>query len=187
MISKIRKPDVEEVSAFDDIHSGAQFRQAEDPYAGKSFAEVLRMKREKIEQQLKTNVPAAEPAPAENQAEPVPAATGKDETLEARKARLQAQRAALLAKRKQEREKELNDYNQNASGASLDAARNSFYAQMIKMDQAIPKQKWQPPSAPAQAEPKPAAAGQAQAQAASQKPPARSGFNLDDIDGVDIL
>ena len=49
MISKIRKPDVEEVSAFDDIHSGAQFRQAEDPYAGKSFAEVLRMKREKIE------------------------------------------------------------------------------------------------------------------------------------------
>ena len=66
MISKIRKPDVEEVSAFDDIHSGAQFRQAEDPYAGKSFAEVLRMKREKIEQQLKANVPAAEPAPAEN-------------------------------------------------------------------------------------------------------------------------
>ena len=159
MISKIKKPNVEEVSAFDDIHSGAQFRQAEDPYAGKSFAEVLRMKREKLEQQLKENVPApSEPtaAAAESQAaepKPVPAATGKDETLEDRKARLQAQRAALLAKRKQEREKELNDYNQNASGASLDAARNSFYAQMIKMDQAIPKQKWQPPSAPAQAQP----------------------------------
>ena len=93
------------------------------------------------------------PAPVEPVAEAqtaaaqpqVPAPTGKDETLEARKARLQAQRAALLEKRKQEREKELTDYNQNASGASLDAARNSFYAQMIKMDSAIPKQKWAPP------------------------------------------
>lgn len=87
---------------------------------------------------------------------PVPAPTGKDESIDARKARLQAQRAALLEKRKQEREKELNDYNQNASGASLDQARNSFYAQMIKMDSAIPKQKWQPPGsssgAPAQAQ-----------------------------------
>ena len=45
----------------------------------------------------------------------------------------------MLEKRKQEREKELNDYNQNSSGAHLDAARNSFYAQMIKMDSAIPK------------------------------------------------
>ena len=152
MISKIRKPNVEEVSAFDDIHSGAQFRQAEDPYAGKSFAEVLRMKREKLDAQLKANMPApVEPAAAENQAaaaQPqVPKPTGKDETLEDRKARLQAQRAALLEKRKQEREKELNDYNQNASGASLDAARNSFYAQMIKMDSAIPKQQWQPAGA----------------------------------------
>ena len=67
-----------------------------------------------------------------------PKATGKDETLEDRKARLQAQRQALLEKRKQAREKELNDYNTSASGASLDAARNSFYAQMIKMDQALP-------------------------------------------------
>ena len=147
------------------------------------------MKREKLEQQLQENVPApSEPAAAETQAaepKPVPAATGKDETLEDRKARLQAQRAALLAKRKQEREKELNDYNQNASGASLDAARNSFYAQMIKMDQAIPKQKWQPPGAPAQAQPA-AGASQAPQQSASQKP-ARAGFNLDDIDGVDVL
>ena len=46
------------MSAFDDIHSGAQFRQAEDPYAGKSFAEVLRMKREKLDAQLKANLPA---------------------------------------------------------------------------------------------------------------------------------
>ena len=49
MISKIRKPNVEEVSAFDDEYSGANFRKAEDPYAGKSFAEVLRMKREKLD------------------------------------------------------------------------------------------------------------------------------------------
>jgi len=41
---------------------------------------------------------------------------------------LQAQRQALLEKRKQAREKELSDYNTSASGASLDAARNSFYA-----------------------------------------------------------
>lgn len=48
---------------------------------------------------------AAQPAPAE------PAAAGKDESLEARKARLQAQRQALLEKRKQAREQELADYN----------------------------------------------------------------------------
>lgn len=61
-----------------------------------------------------------------------------DDSLEGRKRRLQAQRQALLEKRKQEREKELQDYNKNTSGASLDQARNSFYAQMIKMDKALP-------------------------------------------------
>lgn len=117
------------------------FRQAEDPYAGKSFAEVLRAKREKLDAQLKAHAPIVEPVAAAQDvvAQPVPVATGKDETLEQRKARLQAQRAALLEKRKQEREKELNDYNQSSSGAHLDAARNSFYAQMIKMDSALPK------------------------------------------------
>ena len=49
LITAVRKPDVEDVSAFDDAHSGAAFRQAEDPYEGKSFAEVLKMKREKLE------------------------------------------------------------------------------------------------------------------------------------------
>jgi len=91
------------------------------------------MKREKLDAQLKSNIPAsAEPdanqAAAAQEAAQVPAPTGKDETLDARKARLQAQRQALLEKRKQEREKELNDYNKSNSGASLDAARNSFYA-----------------------------------------------------------
>jgi len=57
VISKIRKPKVEEVSAFDDIHSGATFAKEEDPYAGKSFAEVLRMKREKLDAQLKASQP----------------------------------------------------------------------------------------------------------------------------------
>ena len=57
VLKKIRKPKVEEVSAFDDIHSGATFAKQEDPYAGKSFAEVLKMKREKLEAQLKANAP----------------------------------------------------------------------------------------------------------------------------------
>ena len=83
------------VSAFDDEFSGASFRKAEDPYAGKSFAEVLREKREKLDQQLKAHVPVEEPAaqeggPAQQQEQPEPVATGKDESLEARKARLQA-------------------------------------------------------------------------------------------------
>ena len=47
-------PNVEEVSAFDDAFSGFNFRQAEDPYEGKSFAEVLRLKREKLEAQLQS-------------------------------------------------------------------------------------------------------------------------------------
>ena len=54
MIEKIRKPKVEEVSAFDDTFAVANLRKEEDPYAGKSFAEVLRMKREKLEAQLKS-------------------------------------------------------------------------------------------------------------------------------------
>ena len=75
MISKIRKPDVEEVSAFDDQYSGLAFRQAEDPYAGKSFAEVLRMKREALEKNLaeanlaKANAAAAAEAQAQAQAQ----------------------------------------------------------------------------------------------------------------------
>ena len=52
LIGAVRKPDAEEVSAFDDKHSGAAFRSAEDPYEGKSFAEVLKMKREKLEKEL---------------------------------------------------------------------------------------------------------------------------------------
>ena len=91
MISKIRKPNVEEVSAFDDIHSGAQFRQAEDPYEGKSFTEVLRMKREKLENELKANAPAEpEPQAAAPEEPPKPKPTGKDESLEDRKKRLEA-------------------------------------------------------------------------------------------------
>ena len=31
------------------------------------------------------------------------------------------------------------NYNEADDGAKLDIARNSFYAQMIKMDQALPK------------------------------------------------
>jgi len=53
----VRKPDVEEVSPFDDVHSGATFRQAEDPYEGKSFAEVLKLKREKLEAELAGKAP----------------------------------------------------------------------------------------------------------------------------------
>ena len=45
-----------------------------------------------------------------------------------------AQRAALIEKRKAEREKELTEYNASKSGAHLDQARNTFYKQMIKMD-----------------------------------------------------
>jgi hypothetical protein len=41
----VQKPNVEQVSVIDDHHSGLEFRQAEDPYEGKSFSEVLRDKR----------------------------------------------------------------------------------------------------------------------------------------------
>ena len=37
---------------IDDHHSGPLFRQAEDPYEGKSFAEVLKAKREALERDL---------------------------------------------------------------------------------------------------------------------------------------
>ena len=57
LIGAIRKPNVEEVSAFDDAYSGAAFRSAEDPYEGKSFAEVLKMKREKLEKELQEKAP----------------------------------------------------------------------------------------------------------------------------------
>ena len=57
LIGAIRKPNVEEVSAFDDAYSGAAFRSAEDPYEGKSFAEVLKMKREKLEKELAEKAP----------------------------------------------------------------------------------------------------------------------------------
>ena len=58
LLKAVRKPDVEEVSAFDDVPSGAMFRQAEDPYEGKSFAEVLKLKREKLEKELAGKAPA---------------------------------------------------------------------------------------------------------------------------------
>ena len=113
-----------------------------------------------------------------------PQVAGAGESLEDRKKRLQAQRAALLEKRKQEREKELQDYNQSVSGAHLDAARNSFYAQMIKMDQALPKSHRQPPSASDSTGANQAAAQQP---AANAKPAASGGgFNLDDLDPVDL-
>ena len=59
LIGAVRKPNAEEVSAFDDIHSGAAFRSAEDPYEGKSFSEVLKMKREKLEKSLSDKQPTA--------------------------------------------------------------------------------------------------------------------------------
>ena len=48
IISKIRKPEVVEVSAFDDdiVDAGTLPGAQKDPYEGKSMAEVLRMKRE---------------------------------------------------------------------------------------------------------------------------------------------
>ena len=61
LIGAIRKPNVDEVSAFDDAYSGAAFRSAEDPYEGKSFAEVLKMKREKLEKELADKVPQKAP------------------------------------------------------------------------------------------------------------------------------
>jgi hypothetical protein len=58
IIPKIRKPNVEDVSAFDDLLLGPSFRQAEDPYEGKSMSEVLRMKREAMEKNLDKPMPA---------------------------------------------------------------------------------------------------------------------------------
>ena len=133
LIQAVRKPDVEEVSAFDDIHSGAMFRQAEDPYEGKSFAEVLKMKREKLEREL------AGKAPPKSKDDGKMNDPNPNESVEDRKKRLFAARAALLEKRKAEREKELTEYNKSKSGAPLDQARNTFYKQMIKMDGALKK------------------------------------------------
>ena len=65
---------------IDDHLSGSLFRQAEDPYEGKSFSEVLKAKREAIErslasQQKKDLTQVSEPL---------------DDTIETRKKRLQA-------------------------------------------------------------------------------------------------
>ena len=49
----VSKPNVEDVSPIDDHLSGPLFRAAEDPYEGKSFAEVLREKREALDKTLK--------------------------------------------------------------------------------------------------------------------------------------
>lgn len=122
----VPKPNVESVSVIDDLHSGDQFRQAEDPYDGKSFSEVLKAKRAALEAELSKN---AQVKPTD------------DDSVEGRKRRLQAQRDALIAKRKAERDQELADYNKSKSGAALDIARNSFYAQMIKMDNALMPEK----------------------------------------------
>jgi len=102
---------------IDDHHSGPLFRQAEDPYEGKSFAEVLKAKREALERDLLAQQKPQQPA--QKSLDP--------DSVEARKARLQAARDALIAQRKAERDKELNDYNKSQGGANLDAARNTFY------------------------------------------------------------
>lgn len=58
MISKIRKPDPKEIKPFDDAElMPLPARGQEDPNAGKSFAEVLREKREKLEASLKAQAP----------------------------------------------------------------------------------------------------------------------------------
>ena len=190
VISKIRVPEVQEVSAFDDALSGGLFRQAEDPYEGKSFAEVLRMKREKLEAQLKAAAPSEPAAQAEPEVQPEPKPTGADESLEDRKARLQAQRAAILEKRRKAREQELNEYNQSQSGAHLDAARNSFYAQMIKMDQALPRAQQKNPLPDPSTLPsaKPLAAASQPSSSVPSGPPAQAAaaFSLDDIEGINI-
>lgn len=126
------KPSVEDVSVIDDHHSGPLFRQAEDPYEGKSFTEVLKAKREALERNMQAQKQPKQPAQSQIQSQPT-----DPDSIEGRKKRLQAQRDALLAKRKAERDKELEDYNKSQAGANLDAARNTFYKQMIKMDQAL--------------------------------------------------
>ena len=90
------------------------------------------MKREKLEKELAGK---QQPAAATNAEEPPK--PHANESVEERKKRLFAARAALLEKRKAERDKELVDYNKSKSGAGLDQARNTFYKQMIKMDQAV--------------------------------------------------
>lgn len=72
---------------IDDQHSGPLFRQAEDPYEGKSFQEVLREKREAIERSLalkQPKDPVQDPDPLANYQPDLP------DSMEARKKRLQA-------------------------------------------------------------------------------------------------
>ena len=72
---------------IDDQHSGPLFRQAEDPYEGKSFQEVLREKREAIERSLalkQSKDPVSEPDPQPHSQHDMP------DSMESRKKRLQA-------------------------------------------------------------------------------------------------
>ena len=78
---------------IDDHHSGPLFRQAEDPYEGKSFQEVLREKREAIERSLALKQPK-DPV-KDDDLEPHSQHDMPD-SVEARKKRLQAQRDALI-------------------------------------------------------------------------------------------
>ena len=108
------------------------------------------MKREKLEKELQEKAPQNVPQ-EEKKEQPV---VGASESIEDRKKRLFAQRAALIEKRKAEREKELTEYNASKSGASLDQARNTFYKQMIKMDQSVQQNEASKRSKPqAQAQP----------------------------------
>lgn len=58
--------------------------------------------------------------------------------MDDRKKRLQAQRDALLAKRKQEREQELKEYN---TTHGIPEKQNSFYEQMRQADNKLQPQK----------------------------------------------
>lgn len=71
MISKIRKPKVEEVAAFDEPLPELG-KKEEDPFAGLSFAEALRQKRAKLEEDLKKATIADSEAPQGKSAEEQP-------------------------------------------------------------------------------------------------------------------
>ena len=109
---------------------------------------MLKLKREALEAKLKNAKALEKPEskiaankPMEIPTRPKEAITdpSKPETIEDRMARLKAQRDALLKKRKEDREKELESYNASQGGAQLDQAKNTFYKQMIKADQGIQK------------------------------------------------
>lgn len=71
---------------IDDHHSGLLFRQAEDPYEGKSFQEVCREKREAIERSLalkQSKDPVQDPNQPYSQHD-------MPDSIESRKKRLQA-------------------------------------------------------------------------------------------------